>query len=158
MDFKVPFVTFLVKKKKKWWLFIISVCFPYNNYNWIFDSSVFSFWFLIQQSYDRGSSFMSHILKTFIHSIGLAISRYTPYSTQGSGQVEKYNGIIWKTIQLCLRSNDLPINKWLSTELYSIRLLLCTATNATLHECLFNHPRRSSNDLYVSTQLNLENY
>ncbi|GFV74984.1 uncharacterized protein TNCV_4086521 [Trichonephila clavipes] len=49
---------------------------------------------------DRGSSFMSHELKSFLTSQGIATSRTTPYNPAGNGQVERYNGIIWKTIQL----------------------------------------------------------
>ncbi|GFV79415.1 retrovirus-related Pol polyprotein from transposon opus [Trichonephila clavipes] len=43
---------------------------------------------------DRGSSFMSHELKSFLTSQGIATSRTTPYNPAGNGQVERYNGII----------------------------------------------------------------
>ncbi|GFW63993.1 putative retrovirus-related pol polyprotein from transposon opus [Trichonephila clavipes] len=59
---------------------------------------------------DRGSSFMSHELKSFLTSQGIATSRTTPYNPAGNGQVERYNGIIWKTIQLALRSNSMKMN------------------------------------------------
>ena len=39
-----------------------------------------------------------------------------------------------------------PITEWervLPDALHSTRSLLCTATNATLHECLFNFQRQS---------------
>ncbi|GFW11861.1 putative retrovirus-related pol polyprotein from transposon opus [Trichonephila clavipes] len=43
---------------------------------------------------DRGSSFMSHELKSFLTSQGIATSRTTPYNPAGNGQDERYNGII----------------------------------------------------------------
>ncbi|GFT20644.1 retrovirus-related Pol polyprotein from transposon 17.6 [Trichonephila clavipes] len=80
---------------------------------------------------DRRSSFMSHELKSFLTSQGIATSRTTPYNPAGNGQVERYNGTIWKTIQLALRSNSLKTEQWkgvIQTALHSIRSLLCTAT------------------------------
>ncbi|GFW73116.1 retrovirus-related Pol polyprotein from transposon opus [Trichonephila clavipes] len=93
---------------------------------------------------DRGSSFMSHELKSFLTSQGIATSRTTPYNPAGNGQLERYNGIIWKTIQLALRSNSMKTEQWgvMQTALHSIRSLLCTATNVTPHERMFSHPRR----------------
>ncbi|GFX76955.1 hypothetical protein TNCV_2258181 [Trichonephila clavipes] len=105
---------------------------------------------------DRGSSFMSHELKSFLTSQGIATSRTTPYNPAGNGQVERYNGIIWKTIQLALRSNSMKTEQWegvIQTALHSIRSLLCTATNATPHERMFSHPRRSHNGCYIPTWL-----
>ncbi|GFY26591.1 hypothetical protein TNCV_2879211 [Trichonephila clavipes] len=105
---------------------------------------------------DRGSSFMSHELKSFLTSQGIATSRTTPYNPAGNGQVERYNGIIWKTIQLALRSNSMKTEQWegvIQTALHSIRSLLCTATNATPHERMFSHPRRSHNGCSIPTWL-----
>ncbi|GFW26736.1 pro-Pol polyprotein [Trichonephila clavipes] len=67
-----------------------------------------------------------------------------------NGQVGRYNGIIWKTIQLALRSNSMKTEQWervIQTALHSIRSSLCTATNATPHERMFSHPRGSHNGL-----------
>ncbi|GFV33825.1 hypothetical protein TNCV_1069321 [Trichonephila clavipes] len=97
---------------------------------------------------DRVTSFMSQELKSFLTSQGIATSRTTPYNPAGNGQVERYNGIIWKTLQLALRSNSMKTEQWegvIQTALHSIRSLLCTATNATPHERMFSHPRRSHN-------------
>ncbi|XP_018403046.1 PREDICTED: uncharacterized protein LOC108779970 [Cyphomyrmex costatus] len=105
---------------------------------------------------DRGASFMSQELKTFLTSQGVATSRTTPYNPRGNGQVERYNGIIWKTVMLALRSNNTKIEHWkevLDIALHSIRLLLCTATNSTPHERMFNHPRRSFNGNSMPTWL-----
>ncbi|VDI28094.1 Hypothetical predicted protein [Mytilus galloprovincialis] len=40
---------------------------------------------------DRGQSFMSAELKTFLQSHGVATSRTTPYNPQSNGQCERYN-------------------------------------------------------------------
>ncbi|GFU38108.1 retrovirus-related Pol polyprotein from transposon opus [Trichonephila clavipes] len=91
-----------------------------------------------------------------IYRPGIATSRTTPYNPAGNGQVERYNGIIWKTIQLALRSNSMKTEQWegvIQTALHSIRSLLCTATNATPHERMFSHPRRSHNGCSIPTWL-----
>ncbi|GFS66714.1 retrovirus-related Pol polyprotein from transposon opus [Trichonephila clavipes] len=93
---------------------------------------------------------------TRMHHWGIATSRTTPYNPAGNGQVERYNGIIWKTIQLALRSNSMKTEQWegvIQTALHSIRSLLCTATNATPHERMFSHPRRSHNGCSIPTWL-----
>ena len=105
---------------------------------------------------DRGASFMSHELKSFLTSLGVATSRTTAYNPQGNGQVERYNGIVWKTILLALNSKGLGTERWeetLQPALHSIRSLLCTATNVTPHERMFNHPRRSFNGRSLPTWL-----
>jgi transposase InsO family protein len=105
---------------------------------------------------DRGASFMSHELKSFLTSQSIATSRTTPYNPRENGQVERYNGIIWKTIMLALRTNNIKTEQWekvLDSALHSIRSLLCTATNATPHERMFNHPRRSFNGSSLPTWL-----
>lgn len=97
---------------------------------------------------DRGASFMSEELRKFLIPLGVACSRTTPYNPQGNGQVERLNGTLWRSVQLSLRSKNLPTESWqlvLSTALHSIRSLLCTSTNTTPHERMFNHPRRSPN-------------
>ena len=96
---------------------------------------------------DRGRSLISDELKSFLNSRGVATSRTSAYNPQGNGQVERYNGIIWKTVSLALESRGLSPSNWehvLPDALHSIRSLLCTATNATPHDRLFNYQRRSS--------------
>ncbi|KAL1446069.1 hypothetical protein WDU94_006611, partial [Cyamophila willieti] len=105
---------------------------------------------------DRGTAFMSAEVKSFLTERGVATSRTTPYNPQGNGQCERYNGIIWKTVMLSLKSHNLRTEHWekvLDTSLHSIRSLLCTATNATPHERMFNHPRRSFNGTSMPTWL-----
>ncbi|XP_063628196.1 uncharacterized protein LOC134799687 [Cydia splendana] len=95
---------------------------------------------------DRGSCFMSEEIQSFLKKCNIATSRTTPYNSQGNGQVEKLNGTLWRTIQLSLKSKNLPIENWeqvLKLSLHCVRSLLCTSINATPHEKLFNFPRRT---------------
>ncbi len=105
---------------------------------------------------DRGSSFMSEELRQFLMSRGVATSRTTPYNPACNGQVERYNGTIWKTIRMALETRGLPVTHWqdvLPDALHSIRSLLCTATNNTPHERFFRFERRSSTGRSVPTWL-----
>jgi hypothetical protein len=64
-----------------------------------------------------------------------------------NGQVETYNAIIWKGIELALCSKKLAPSYWeqvLPQVLHSIRTLLCTSTDQTPHERLSNYVRRSA--------------
>ena len=99
---------------------------------------------------------MSAELKTFLSEKGVATSRSTPYNPEGNGQIERYNGIIWKAIELAAASRELNIKNWenvLPDALHSIRSLLCTSTNATPHERFFLFSRRSTNGTSVPTWL-----
>ena len=96
---------------------------------------------------DRGSAFMSAELINYLTTRGIATSHCTPYHPIGNGQVERYNGIVWKSVRLALASANLPIEHWekvLPDVLHSIRSLLSTATNTTPHERFFNFSRKSS--------------
>ena len=105
---------------------------------------------------DRGAAFMSRELHEFISNKGISSIRMTSYNPQGNGQVEKYNGIIWKIITAALISRGLPSKYWqvvLPDALHSIRSLLCTATNETPHERLFKYARRSSTETSIPSWL-----
>ena len=96
---------------------------------------------------DRGKSFMSAELVKYLTDRGIASNDSTPYHPIGNGQVERYNGIIWKAIRLALASKGLPVSHWERVPpdaLHSIRSLLTTATNSTPHELFFNFQRKSS--------------
>ena len=96
---------------------------------------------------DQGAAFMSEDLKSFLHEQRVAVSRTSPYNPQGNGPCERYNGIIWKTVQLALANRKMPISKWESVipeALNTIRTLLCICTNATPHEGFFSFQQRSS--------------
>ena len=105
---------------------------------------------------DRGASFLSQELKEYLSQRGIATSKTTPYHPIGNGQVERYNGIIWKAVRLSLKSANLRDSKWetvLPDALHSIRSLLSTSTNTTPHERFFNFQRRSSHGTSLPTWL-----
>ncbi|XP_069784502.1 uncharacterized protein [Narcine bancroftii] len=95
---------------------------------------------------DQGSSFMSEELHQCLIARGFTSSRTTSFNPQGNGQVEKEKATVWKAVKLALWSKFLPYSCWqevLPTVLHSIRLLLCTVTNATPHELMFTFSRKS---------------
>jgi hypothetical protein len=67
---------------------------------------------------------MSEELRTFL--IGKGVARSCTTSTEGNGQVERYNGIIGKAIVTCLKSKNLAVKCWqdvLADALQSVRSL-----------------------------------
>ena len=70
----------------------------------------------------------------YLSDMGINMSAKSSYHLQGNGQSERFNGIIWKTVQLLLHLHNLDISNWetmLSTALHSIRSLWNTSTNFT---------------------------
>ena len=47
---------------------------------------------------DRGQSFLTQDVQQYLSGSRIATSRTIPYNPTGNGQVEIYNGIIWKVI------------------------------------------------------------
>ena len=95
---------------------------------------------------DNGKSFLSKELKDFLLERGIASSRSSPYHPTGNSQVQRYNGIIWKSIRLALKTHNLPVSSWeavLPDALQSVRSLFNTTTNYTPHELFLNFNRRS---------------
>lgn len=95
---------------------------------------------------DRGSAFMSRDVQEYLACRGIASSKSTPYHPTGNSQCERYNGIIWKSVTLAIKSQQLSDTDWekvLPQALHSIRSLLTTSTNETPHERFFNFQRRS---------------
>ena len=97
---------------------------------------------------DNARSFLSREIKHFFTERGIATSHCSIYHPTGNSQVEKYmyNGVIWCSVRLSLKSQNLPIERResvLPNVLHSLRSLLCTATNATLHEFFFHFHRKS---------------
>ena len=91
---------------------------------------------------DQGACFMSYEL--------IPTSKSTRYNPQKNGQVERLNRTIWQTVQLALRTKNLPLSHWqyfLPETLHAIRSLLCTVTNCTPHERMFMHTRKSFNGI-----------
>ena len=106
---------------------------------------------------DRESGFMNVELTTFLHQKGIATSRTTSYNPAENGQVERCNGTVWKAINLALKTHRIPVKYWqevISDALHSIRSLLCTATNTTLHQDLFSFQRKSTSGQSMPTCLN----
>ena len=96
---------------------------------------------------DRATDFLSDETKQFLTSKGVATSKTSRYNPRGNGQVERLNGTLWKAIQVSLHSRKLKLSDWesvLPDALHSVRSLLCTATNQSPHERLFNYERRST--------------
>ncbi len=96
---------------------------------------------------DNGPSLISEELKSFLLAHGIATSNSAVYNPQGNGQCERYNGIIWRTIELSLHTKGLETAYWeevLQESLHCIRTLLCTSTNETPHERLFSFQRQSA--------------
>lgn len=95
---------------------------------------------------DNGSAFISQEFRAFMLRKGISWSNSTKYNARGNGQCERYNGVIWKGVQLALRSRNLPLSNWelvLSEVLNTQRSLLCTATNSTPHDRLMSFARKS---------------
>ena len=91
---------------------------------------------------DQGRSFLLGKMREFLHSHGIANSQTAPYNPRCNSQVERYSVVLWRSIQLLLRSHGLPDSQWedvLTDVLHASRYLLCTATNCTSHERMFTY-------------------
>ena len=96
---------------------------------------------------DRGTDFLSEETQNFLLNKNIATSKTSRYNPKCNGQVEKLNGTLWKAIQVTLHARNLKSSDWetvLPDALHSIRSLLCTTTNATPHERMFNYSRKST--------------
>ena len=105
---------------------------------------------------DRGTSFMSIELKSYLLNQGIATSRSSPYHPTGNSQCERFVGVVWKTMQLQLHDKKLPASCWpdvISESLFAIRSLLCTSINCTPHERLFSFSRRLSPGIGIPSWL-----
>ena len=58
---------------------------------------------------DRGPSLVSQELHAFLAGKGVAVSHTTAYNPAGNGQVEKYNGTVWKAITMACKTKNLHI-------------------------------------------------
>lgn len=83
---------------------------------------------------DRTASFMSKELRGYFSQKGVATSKTTPYYPTGNAQVVRFNGTIWKAIQLAVRSWNITVIYWelvLRKVLHSVKLSLCVLLNTT---------------------------
>ena len=95
---------------------------------------------------DCGAAFMAIDFRNYLVKRGIAASRSTPYHPTGNYQVEQTDKTIWKTVQLMVCDQQIPVERWqnvLPDALYAVRSLLCTSTNSTPHERFFGFERRS---------------
>ena len=105
---------------------------------------------------DCGSSFLSQEGKNYLIRQRVVTCKTTPYHHTCNSQVERYNGIIWKTLCLTLKSANLLDSQWehvLSNALHSIRSLLTTSTNSTPHERFFGFQHHSSHRISMPSWL-----
>ena len=68
--------------------------------------------------------------------------------------MERYNGVIWRSVRLSLKSLNLPIERWksvLPNVLHSLQSLLRTAINAAPHEFFFHFHKKSCCGLSLPT-------
>ena len=87
---------------------------------------------------------------------GVSGSQTSRYNTCGNGQVELYNGIIWKALQLDLRTKNRPSSGWEMSVLSALnftRSLISTSTNETPHERFYTFQRRSGQDTTLPSWL-----
>ena len=95
---------------------------------------------------DNGPSLVSDELRSSLLSMGIGFSNSSVYNPRGNGQVERFNGTIWRSVELDLRTKGLQLPHWecvVPSVLHSLRTLVCTSTNQTPHERLFNYQRRT---------------
>ena len=92
--------------------------------------------------------------KRFLLEKGMATSKTSSYHPKGNRQVEKFNGTLWKAIQISLHFRTMKLSCWediLPDALHSIRSLLCTAMNVTPYEKLFKYTRQSTSGAPIPT-------
>ena len=105
---------------------------------------------------DNFTSLISTELRDHLLKLGIGYSNCSGYNPRGNGQVERMNGTVWKAIQCALKSRGLSENHWehvIDIAVHSIRTLVCTATNQTPHERLFNYQRRTATGHALPTWL-----
>lgn len=75
---------------------------------------------------NQRTAFMLDHVKQFLWEQGVSVSRATLYNPQDNGQCERYNSIIWRSIQLAAANHGFSIDCWesLPETVYAIRTLL----------------------------------
>ena len=66
--------------------------------------SLFGFAALVHN--DNAKCFVSKEVKKFLNERGITSTFSSVYNPRGNSQCERFNGIIWNTINLALRTND----------------------------------------------------
>ena len=104
----------------------------------------------------QGVCFSLSRTKGILDSQRCGYKQVNSFDPSGSGQCERYNGIIWKSILLALKTQQLALTQWelvLPNGLHSIRSLLSTSTNTTPLERFFGFQRRSPSGASVLSGL-----
>ena len=109
-----------------------------------------------------GGRIFSADISSFLTSSswGVHQSRTTPYFPAGNGQTERFNDILWKTVQCLMKDRHLPGPSWpsvLSEALHCIRSLISTAMDASPHN-LFLRFERNFRPLPSTVTLHTSNY
>ena len=65
---------------------------------------------------------MSHELRAFWGEKVIASSQTISYSLERNGQVERYNGVVWKAVEMSLKSRNLLVKYW--QELFQMYFIL----------------------------------
>ena len=105
---------------------------------------------------DRGAAFMAAAFRTYLVEKNIAQIRTTPYISTENFHYGRFNGITWKTVQLATKSRNFGIQQWeevLPGVPHSLRSLLSTATNASLHDMMCSYPRKSATESTLTTWL-----
>ena len=111
----------------------------YRVYNHFLVCLVF---FVIVHS-DNGKCFVSKKINEFFNQRGIASTFSSVYNPRGNSQCERFNGIIWNTIKLALRTYGLEIANCemvMPEVLHSLQSLLCTAMNEVPHNRFLKFP------------------
>ena len=61
---------------------------------------------------EHGAAFVARDLRNYLVKRGIAANRSTPYHTTGNSQVERTNKRIWKTVQLMVCDQQIPVERW----------------------------------------------
>ena len=85
-----------------------------------------------------GTSFLSQELKEYLSQRGIATSKSTPYHRIGDGQVERYNGIIWKTVCLSFSLSGPIICLTPNGKLY-FQILCIPSDRSSQHQQTLHH-------------------
>ena len=118
IDFKGPLLSFSVNK------YLLIVVDEYSHFPFGFPCKDMTTW-TVTQCLDQifilcgtlsfvhsnnAPSFCSHEFKTYLMSQGISYSKSSIYNPAGIGQTEKTVQTVWKTIQLALKSYNLPLS------------------------------------------------
>lgn len=99
---------------------------------------------------DRGAQFECKPFLNFLHAWNVEKSRTTPYHPEGNGQIERFNGIIWKTVLLRLAESESSETCWdeeLPLALANVRALPSRALGfRSPHDAFLGFRRRSTID------------